>query len=52
VFGSSATTIAGSKFGPINDGDRFDMAVRQTVGKRITYKELTGKTADATFQNF
>jgi transposase-like protein len=27
----------------LNDGERFDIAVRQIVGKRITYKELTGK---------
>ena len=25
------------------DGDRFDFAVRQVVGKRLTYAELTGK---------
>jgi hypothetical protein len=28
---------------PLNDADRFDKAIRQIVGKRITYKELTGK---------
>jgi hypothetical protein len=28
---------------PLNDSDRFDLAVRQIVGKRIQYKELTGK---------
>jgi len=27
----------------MNDGDRFDLAVRQVVGKRLTYAELTGK---------
>ncbi len=27
----------------MNDGDRFDLAVRQIVGKRLTYAELTGK---------
>jgi transposase-like protein len=32
---------------PLNDSDRFDAAVRQIVGKRITYKELTGKTDSA-----
>jgi transposase-like protein len=26
------------------DADRFDLAVRQIVGKRLTYAELTGKT--------
>ena len=32
-----------TKDNPLNDSDRFDLAVRQIVGKRITYKELTGK---------
>jgi transposase-like protein len=32
-----------TKDNPLNDADRFDLAVRQIVGKRITYKELTGK---------
>ena len=36
----------GSKENPITDGERFDMAVRQIVGKRLTYKQLTGKTQD------
>ena len=26
----------------MNDGDRFDLAVRQIVGKRLTFKQLTG----------
>lgn len=34
----------GNKKNPVTDSDRFDLAVRQIVGKRITYKELTGKT--------
>ncbi len=29
----------------MNDWDRFDLAVSGIVGKRVTYKELTGKTA-------
>jgi len=33
-----------TKDNPLNDSDRFDLAVRQVVGKRLTYKELTGKT--------
>ncbi len=33
----------GNRENPITDGQRFDMAVRQIVGKRLTYKELTGK---------
>jgi transposase-like protein len=28
----------------LTDADRFDLAVRQIVGKRLTYAELTGKT--------
>jgi transposase-like protein len=28
---------------PLTDGDRFDMAVRQIVGKRLTWDRLTGK---------
>jgi transposase-like protein len=31
----------------MNDGDRFDMVVRQIVGKRLTWDQLTGKTADS-----
>jgi len=27
----------------MNDGDRFDLAVRKIVGKQLTYAELTGK---------
>lgn len=27
----------------MNDGDRFDVAVRQIVGKRLTFDQLTGK---------
>jgi transposase-like protein len=32
-----------TKDNPLNDSDRFDLAVRQIVGKRLTYAELTGK---------
>jgi hypothetical protein len=28
----------------MNDGDRFDIVVRQIVGKRLTFDQLTGKT--------
>jgi transposase-like protein len=31
---------------PLNDADRFDAAVRQIVGKRLTYAELTGKNEE------
>jgi transposase-like protein len=30
----------------MNDGDRLDLAVRQIVGKRLTYSELTGKEGE------
>jgi transposase-like protein len=30
---------------PLNDSDRFDLAIRQIVGKRLTYAELTDKSA-------
>ena len=29
----------------LKDGDRFDLAVRQIIGKRLTFAELTGKVA-------
>jgi transposase-like protein len=32
---------------PLTDADRFDMAVRQIVGKRLTWDRLTGKEATA-----
>jgi transposase-like protein len=31
----------------LNDGQRFSIALSQIVGKRITYKELIGKTIEA-----
>ena len=34
---------------PLNDGDRFSLVVSQIVGRRITYAELTGKTAARPF---
>lgn len=30
----------------MNDGDRFEAAMKQIVGKRLTYAELTGKAAE------
>jgi len=33
-----------TKDNPLNDADRFDLAVRQIIGKRLMYAELTGKT--------
>jgi hypothetical protein len=41
-----------TKDNPLNDSDRFDMAVRQIVGKRLTYKELTGKDAERQAEPF
>lgn len=32
-----------TKDSPLNDADRFDIAVRNIVGKRLTFAELTGK---------
>jgi hypothetical protein len=34
-----------TKDNPLDDSDRFDLAVRQIVGKRLTYKELIGQKA-------
>jgi len=34
-----------TKDNPLNDADRFALAVSQIVGKRLTYAELTGKVA-------
>ncbi len=31
----------------MNDWDRLDLAVSGIVGTRVTYKELTGKTAQS-----
>lgn len=39
----------GNKFHPINDGQRFSMVLSQVVGRRVTYKELTGKTGETPF---
>jgi len=36
-----------TKDNPLNDSDRFMLAVSQIVGKRLTYKELTGKVTGA-----
>lgn len=32
-----------TKDNPLNDADRFALAVTQIVGKRLAYAELTGK---------
>lgn len=33
----------GSKDNPVHDGQRFEMILSQVAGKRVMYKELTGK---------
>jgi transposase-like protein len=38
-----------TKDNPLNDTDRFTLAVSQILGKRVTYAELTGKTAARQF---
>jgi len=35
----------------MNDSDRFDLAVRQIVGKRLTWAEVTGKAGETTRPN-
>jgi hypothetical protein len=30
----------------MNDADRFDLAICQAIGKRLIWKELTGKDAE------
>jgi transposase-like protein len=36
-----------TKDNPLNDSDRFLLALSQVAGKRLTFAELTGKTDDA-----
>lgn len=35
-----------TKENPLNDSDRFVLALRQIVGKRLTYAEVTGKVGE------
>jgi hypothetical protein len=37
-----------TKDNPLDDADRFVLALSQVAGKRLTYKELTGKTPETT----
>ena len=39
----------GTKEKKISDGDRFNMVIQKIIGKRLTFAELTGKTAATTF---
>ena len=36
----------GTKDNPLTDADRFDLAIRNLVGRRLTYNELTGKEGE------
>jgi transposase-like protein len=36
----------GSKENPVNDGNRFRMALSQIAGKRLTFSQVTGKTGE------
>jgi transposase-like protein len=38
-----------TKYNPLSDADRFDLAIRQIVGKRLNFAELTGKARSAAF---
>jgi transposase-like protein len=38
-----------TKENPLDDADRFMLAVSQVSGKRLTYAELTGKVGETTF---
>jgi transposase-like protein len=38
-----------TKDNPLDDADRFMLAVSQIVGKRLTYAELTGKVGETAF---
>jgi transposase-like protein len=38
-----------TKDNPLNDSDRFDLAIRQVVGKRLTYADLTGREVTEPF---
>jgi hypothetical protein len=35
-----------TKDNPLNDSDRFMLAMSQIAGKRLTYAELTGKVGE------
>jgi transposase-like protein len=37
----------GSKENPVNDGDRFQLALSQIAGKRLTFAEVTGKVGES-----
>jgi transposase-like protein len=41
-----------TKDNPLDDADRFTLAVSQIVGKRLTYAELTGKVEETSAEPF
>jgi len=41
-----------TKDNPLNDADRFMLAVSQISGKRLTYAELTGKVGETSAEPF
>ncbi len=38
-----------TKDNPLNDADRFNLAIRNIIGKRLTYAEVTGKVGETPF---
>jgi len=40
--------LRATKDNPLNDADRFEFAMTQVAGKRLTYAELTGKVGETT----
>lgn len=38
-----------TKENPLDDADRFVLAMSQIVGKRLTFAELTGKVGETAF---
>jgi hypothetical protein len=38
-----------TKDNPLNDADRFAVAVSQIVGRRLTFRELTGKSREVVY---
>jgi hypothetical protein len=41
-----------TKDNPLDDSDRFLLALSQVAGKRLTFKELTGKAGSASPEPF
>jgi hypothetical protein len=38
-----------TKDNPLTDADRFQLALSQNVGKRLTFAEVTGKVGETAF---